>query len=99
MCVLGEGGVYVQLQTNKIRVYTVKKYSKYQTLRFVQDEIDEMGTTVIYQSSPLYWTVRIIHRYYMHNCFSVKLIVILALKKLISILSAVFHKTSIPLTQ
>lgn len=47
MCVLGEGGVYVQLQTNKIRVYTVKKYSKYQTLRFVQDEIDEMGTTVI----------------------------------------------------
>lgn len=54
MCVLGEGGVYVQLQTNKLRVYTVKKYSKYQTLRFVQDEIDEMGTTVIYQSSRLY---------------------------------------------
>lgn len=63
MCVLGEGGVYVQLQTNKcfkkrritrIRVYTVNKYFKYQTLRFVQDEIDEMGTTVIYQSSRLY---------------------------------------------
>lgn len=54
MCVLGKGGVYVQLQTNKIRVYTVKKYSKYQTLRFVEDEIDEMGTPVIYQSSRLY---------------------------------------------
>lgn len=58
MCVLGEGAstnkCFKKRRITRIRVYTVNKYFKYQTLRFVQDEIDEMGTTVIYQSRRLY---------------------------------------------